>query len=314
MMTQSNENQWGYMDMTGKVVIDFQFDHASPFHEGLALVTVAGLRGFIDRSGQIAVEPQFGGETREFSEGRAVVQLATGKCGFIDRLGQFAVPPIFDWGQPFSEGLAQIQVNGKYGYISKDGKVVIGPEYEMAGNFSEGVANVANGNVWHFVDASGQIVFGPFEFAEEFSEGVARIWHDGGDALLRSDGTIVSVRGVNWLSAYFSDGLIEFSRTEQCGYLDRDGVVIIPPTFDEASTFSDGLAAVQIGGKWGYIDTDGAIAIDPRFDEANSFVRGMAHVRIGGESRYISRSGDELLRTNYKPFWPFSHGVTPVYI
>ncbi len=77
-----------YMDKTGKVVIEGQPSwRAYPFQEGLALVEVKGkdgLRyGFIDKTGQFAIEPQFR-EAESFHNGLAYVD---GR--YIDKTGKF---------------------------------------------------------------------------------------------------------------------------------------------------------------------------------------------------------------------------------
>ena len=48
-------------------------------------------------------------------------------------------------------------------------------------------------------------------------------------------------------------------RNGKWGYMNREGKVVIQPSFDDALTFSEGMAAVQVGGKWGYIDETGRL-------------------------------------------------------
>jgi hypothetical protein len=50
---------WGYVDKTGKFVIEPQFEYASAFSEGLAAIKVAGKYGFINEMGGIVINPQF---------------------------------------------------------------------------------------------------------------------------------------------------------------------------------------------------------------------------------------------------------------
>jgi hypothetical protein len=313
-MAGTRKLRWGYIDTTGCVVIDFRFDHASQFKEGMGLVAVSGRSGFINKAGDTVIEPQFGDESQPFFEGLAMVQAATGKCGFIDQHGRYAIEPVYDWAQPFSEGIALVRVAGKYGYITKDGEYLVEPQYDHAEWYSEGYASVSKGDDWYYLNKSGEIAFGPFGSAGDFTEGIARVWYEGGDALLRSDGTVVPVRGVDWLSEYFSEGRIEFSQAGKYGYLDRDGNVAIPPIYDEASTFKEHLANVKIEGRWGYISANGAVAIEPRFDEASFFKGGLAYVEVGGKRRYIDHQGNMVLETPFKAGLPFSEGVTPVYI
>ena len=72
------ESKYGFIDKSGKVVIEPQFDYAglgiSAFSEGLAQVKKDGKYGFIDKSGKVVIEPQFD-DADAFSEGLAVVAI-----------------------------------------------------------------------------------------------------------------------------------------------------------------------------------------------------------------------------------------------
>src|SRR5580765_2442265 len=57
----------------------------------------------------------------------------------------------------------------------------------------------------------------------------------------------------------------------------------IAAQFDEAGPFSEGLAAVRVAGRFGYIDKQGVTVIPPQFDFAGAFSDGLAHVGIGGK-------------------------------
>ena len=56
-------DKWGYIDKSGKIVIEPQFDDASSFSEGLAAVCLGdycplrGKWGYIDKSGEYVWEP-----------------------------------------------------------------------------------------------------------------------------------------------------------------------------------------------------------------------------------------------------------------
>src|SRR5438309_669023 len=79
--------KYGYIDKTGRVVIEPQFTNAGEFSEGLAYVEINDLYGFIDTTGSLVIPPQFD-EVESFSEGRAAVSNSSGKWGFIDRDGK----------------------------------------------------------------------------------------------------------------------------------------------------------------------------------------------------------------------------------
>jgi len=67
--------------------------------------------GFIDKSGKVVIEPQFDGASN-FSEGFARVKKDD-KWGFIDKSGKMVIEPQFDDAEPFSEGLAKVKKDGK---------------------------------------------------------------------------------------------------------------------------------------------------------------------------------------------------------
>ena len=305
--------QWGYMDRMGKVVIDFQFDQAGQFSEGLACVEIGGQHGFIDHSGNLVIAPQFGEESQTFFEGLAVVQTGSGKCGFIDKRGRFEIPAVFDWAKPFSEGIALVRVDGKYGYIHRGGKYLVEPRFDHAGDFRHGYASVSINGKWHYIDRAGDLAYGPFGAAGRFSDGVARISLNGSDALLRLDGSIVRAQGVDWLSAYFSEERIEFSHSELYGYLDRECEIVIPGIYEATTTFREGLASVLVDGKWGYIDPRGTMVIEPQFDRAGFFQEGLALIQNAEGDAYIDRSGAVVIQAPFQTGFPFREGVTPVY-
>ena len=67
----------GYIDSTGKIVIQPQFEGASNFSEGLDVVATGNKEGFIDETGKLVIEPRFD-TAREFSEGLAAVGFNDG--------------------------------------------------------------------------------------------------------------------------------------------------------------------------------------------------------------------------------------------
>jgi len=125
----------GYVDTTGKIVIEPQFaDYGcKSFSEGLASISVDGKYGYIEKTGKMIIQPQFN-LAFDFSEGLAAVKIGdweTGKYGYIDKTGNIIINPQFDLALEFTEGLAKVRVGdyktGKYGYIDKTGKYVWEP-------------------------------------------------------------------------------------------------------------------------------------------------------------------------------------------
>ncbi len=267
-------------------------------------VSVAGKWGFIDNTGTIKIEPQFV-QAHDFSEGLAAVEVATNdgtKFGYIDASGATVIEPQFDRADDFSEGLAAVgnktgmdgELSMEFGYIDASGILVIPVERDTASSFSEGLAMftvMGEGYPSYFLDKTGARVLGPFDFALNFSEGLAYVEGENGCGFIGESGARVielpqGFGRCQHSSCCFSESLalVESSdgEVERHVFVDRSGAVVAGLQFDYAQDFSEGLAAaaIQEGGelKWGYVDKTGAWVIEPRFDWAGSFSEGFAAV------------------------------------
>ncbi len=90
--------------------------------EGLAAVKKDGKEGFIDKTGQVVIDLEYDWAII-FSEGLAKVEK-DGKQGFIDKTGQVVIDLEYDWVYSFSEGLAAVKKDGEYFFIDKNGNRV----------------------------------------------------------------------------------------------------------------------------------------------------------------------------------------------
>jgi hypothetical protein len=112
----------GYIDKTGKTVIEPDFDDADSFSEGLASVEIEGKRGYIDKTGKVVIKPEFK-YANSFSEGLAAVRVDR-LCGFIDKTGKMVINPAFTNAQSFKRGLAEVRHGEETAYIDKTGRYV----------------------------------------------------------------------------------------------------------------------------------------------------------------------------------------------
>jgi hypothetical protein len=87
--------KWGYIDLKGKVVIDFLFDDAWCFSEGLAAVKLNEEYGYINNKGKVVIDCNYK-SSYDFHQGVAVVQDDDNKFGFINRNGAWVIKPEYD--------------------------------------------------------------------------------------------------------------------------------------------------------------------------------------------------------------------------
>ncbi len=263
------------LDTSGKVITRVRAHSIGEFSEGLASYVAQGkpgirkfepgnfvyrdypgLQGFIDRTGNIVIKPQFaevgpfiGGLARAVLDGYCFVATRDGgregtpttgvpgdcggapadavspcKVGFISTAGDFMIEPRFEAAQDFQDEMAAVRVDGLWGFIDTNGALVIPPAFQQVQSFREGLAAVKLNGSWGFIDGSGRLMISPrFEGVEAFSDSLA-IAHVGGRSF----------------------------------YIDRGGRTVIAGPFLEATPFVHGLAAVLLTEKHvAYIDHTG---------------------------------------------------------
>lgn len=269
----ANYGKIGFIDKTGKIVVQPQYTAAMPFSEGLAAVQIPhpipgmnGLWGFIQPSGEFAIAPMYD-NVRPFHEGRAFA-YQNGGFVLIDKTGRRISDQAFETvNDGFFEGLAAVRVNQLWGFIDREGKWKISPRFGTAFSFSDGLAGVSLGTGgWGFINKYGEIIFDnvvdsiQFESSLYFYNGWAIIPITangiGGYWYLRRDGN--KLPGVYRSATYFSDGVAIVGIDFKCGVINEQGEwIILPGEFESISPFREGVATAIKNGKLGIINTKG---------------------------------------------------------
>ncbi|MEM1042562.1 MAG: WG repeat-containing protein [Bacteroidota bacterium] len=319
--------RYGYIDRSGSVVVEPQFDEAHPFAEGLARVKVRSRYGYIDPDGGSVIAPRFR-QALDFSNGRARVVLPeTDLEAYIDVEGATVVAPNLaearDFAQtpdgllapviraetteylPFGSRLfsflsTQSRSVGAWEVIRADGEVAFAlDEAQNVLGYAEGRFPYAvNAGVWPFVteqwgylDAAGDTVIEPqFQLALRFSEGLAPVVDGGRFGYVDTTGALV-IEPQFELAGAFREGLAPVRQEGRWGFADASGRLAVTPQYDLAFAFSGGRALVQQGDRFGFVAPDGTEVLPPRFGYARSFLGGLAFVREGEREGYIDPDG-----------------------
>ena len=156
----------GYLDTTGKIVIEAQFQRVGHFNAGLAWASREdGKIGFINTKGGWVIEPQFE-VVKNFDKisGLARVRVDD-QWGYVGKNGKIKYFTLVEIQKDFSEGLAiGIEVgveNKKIGYFNNQGAWVIKPQFDAARNFKNGYAAVRINDKWGLIDTKGNWVLKP---------------------------------------------------------------------------------------------------------------------------------------------------------
>lgn len=268
---------WGYMDTTGKIVIEPQYREAGDFHEGVAYVkdTYSNEVKIIDKTGRVVIDSKdlisetvsmsvYYSSATDCSEGLIGFNDSIDGCtNFYDIDKNFVVgnsEEIAMWLNPFSEGVScgafynSKDKTHKAGFIDKTGKITYS----------------AN-NIWFRLPG--------------FDQGLALA------------------------------GDVDSNEVPKCGFIDKSGSYAIPPKFDNVfvkygyKAFFDGLAVVSINGKWGAIDKTGEFVISPIWDEMYLFTEGVAKVKKDNKWGAINTKGELIVKPVYDNLTNFSNGI-----
>ena len=320
--------KWGFMDRTGKLVIDYQYDNVYDFSEGLAYVMSENFTGFIDATGKQVInttgryQPANDGQGCHFSQGRACMMLASDdgdvKYGFIDRTGNVAIAFNYADARNFSEGVAMVAVEDtllqdasnatypfRYQMVDTTGATVISlPFGTKPDNFADGLASVTtDGLTYGFIDHSGNQVIATKYFTADvdmtksmkpFSEGY-------------------TIAGIEQANPATDNGKKKKKDDDEpaeqptiiatfhlVGHNGQQQSAIV------SGPVSNGVALTADGGKYGFAKADGTIAIPCRYDYTQPCVNGevlpdtyhftsegVAAVRLNGKWGYVDLQGHD---------------------
>jgi len=247
--------QFGYVDPTGRIIVEPKFDRAMDFSEGRARVAIGewidefpsprfrGTWGYIDRDGQLVITANLT-DASEFSDGLALISRSESGYEFVNAEGNSVLRVLslianmkrsVSFQGSFHSGLAPVGISDQgSGYIDRTGKLVIPSKFEMAREFSGGLAAVRTSEGFGFIDRAGAVVIAPrYDNVGKFHEGYARV-------KCREEWFFVDRRGCPISS-------------RNCD-LARRQVAASP--WNDAEDFRGGLAHVHVGGKF-HITNDG---------------------------------------------------------
>lgn len=171
---------YGYIDVTGKVIIEPRFKSAGEFSEGLAPVRENGYYGYIDGTGKYVISPEYD-FAEKFKNGFAKVNI-NGNANIIDMTGDRKVHQNCNEVKDFTGFLIKIRTHSyNWGVADINGRIIIDTIYNDVSDLKDNVYIVNNTNEPPAViDTNGIIIvaFGKYRDISNFKNGYAIVrWH-----------------------------------------------------------------------------------------------------------------------------------------
>jgi len=344
--------QWGYINQTGKLVIDCQFSAAGEFHEGLAKVASRNsennltLWGVIDSMGKYLFNLEFTAVS-DFSYGKAWAQQIDS-----ENIARYYLLTSKGERFLFAQGGGESQNESGRSLISKkyfqdgvtslvmDGFRDVIPDFISdltLINTSGKLITITTSKTYKYSDyypAFGQtksIVVPEYSSSLRTWEGYyandnyiqISLSEVGWLYLNKSFDSVATIRGVEDIGN-FDYGLAPASiigpnREKLYGYININGQFIIEPRYQGASPFSDSRAIVALNNHYGVIDTLGKSIVEPQYEEITSFNNGLARFQIITNDKFpqekwgvLDKSGKIKIQAKYDKISEFREGFAIV--
>ena len=170
--------------------------------------------------------------------------------GYGDSQGHEVIPPRFEWGGPFINGRAKVELGGQFGFVDRDGHLVVPTQFDSIFDYVHGVAVAMKDGWYFFIDEAGRPISNErFDYAWPHS----------------------------------ADGLALVKRDGLFGYVDGRGQLVVPTVLEETFGFTEGLAVAKVRGLYGFLDRAGRFVVEPQYDYAWPVASGSATVRKNRE-------------------------------
>ena len=311
-------DKYGFMDQSGKVLIEPQFDDAPiKFYDEICWAKINEQFFLIDRSG--AITAQFPNTVKYFQQEENglfifsttltsvndyLFSLSSGKLekikmGVFDRNAKIVIPDVYSGIQIFSESGTTVlfvrKADGNWCFADCNGNIVENVSYNDIIDYSNGLCAVKQDGKWGYIDETGKMVINPiYDNVAPYAEnGIAAVEKDGkqmfidkkGNKLFSVDEIISDFRSNRAIVVTDGDTLV----------VDNAGKEICCINADEIRGYDDEGFAVMYknNGETIVIDTLGNVVLKTRYDHIGDFIDGVASVSGGG---FIDVFGNKILQ------------------
>ncbi len=230
---RSLEGKYGYLDATGKRVIEPSLDIADDFENNRAIVSVNNRYGLIDRTGKWIVPNEYD-FFYDLGDGYYQTKTEDGKTGVIDSLGNVILEPAFDEVFHIQKPYFTVEKDGLNGCYDLKGKEIYPPVSSRGVYFYTGQCIVIKEEKYGLIDSTGKVLI-PTKY----------------DSI-----------------GYFFKGRASVLSGRKFGAVDSTGKEFIAPKYEELRPFLNGFGVYKLKGKYGFVDVEGKELTEAKFEEA----------------------------------------------
>lgn len=290
---------WGFVDTSGKVVIDCQYDNVHDFFEDVTLVRKDKLWGFINKEGKVIVPFQF--LTVQKYLNAKLVRAKTVDFWYLYNLkGELVIDESFDDISPIISKKMTVRRRGKAGLLSIDGTYLIKPKYEEIYYSGGNVVRVKKRGKYGYKTVKGKRAV-PIKYQE-----LGRFYGSRAKAKRKDKWGIIDKKGKKVLKfrfeyigeytydSYLQDYYAPYVYGTRVGKISSWGASVpfeYEEVADESKRIDTDLIRVRFGKDYGAVNNKGQVVIMPFYKNPFEFKEGVAVVTDGKKFGFINKEG-----------------------
>lgn len=276
-------SKYGYINQEKEIVIPCKYEDAKAFQHGMAFTKQSGKWGAISHNETIIIP--FSYDTIYNSE-FGILAIVHNKKDLYSDNGKKIIPFSFDEIKSTSILGDNFLVKnaGKYQLYSMSGEKVIPQIFdniELANSLGGDILIYNNGK-YSLCSSTGESILPfQFEYIREPSDGIQIVKISNGNfKLIDPKGNIKEVGGEPYEICGDMTGsyVVRIKRNGKYGFIDINGVEIIPCMYDDAKDYMYGYAKVKRNGKWGCV-SELCIEVIPCIYDDVVITKGVHNVR-----------------------------------
>jgi hypothetical protein len=299
-LRQKKENNlWGFVDTSGKVVIDFQYQNVHSFYGDVTLAQQDSLWGFINKKGEIVV-PFLFSEVQKYLNVKIVRAKKEGFWYLYNLDGALLIKDKFEEISPVITNKMTVRKNGKSGLIDVNGKYLIKPKYEAISYFGGDMVRVKKrGKYGYRTTENKRAVPIKYEDIGRFYGTRAKAKRKGKWGIIDNKGKKILKFNFEYIGEYIYDSYLQDQYAPYV-YGTRVGKITswgasVPFNYeeiaDETKRIDENLVLFRFGKDYGVVDNGGRVVINPFYKNPIVFSENVAAVTNGEKFGFIDKTG-----------------------
>ena len=319
VVNEGGDNQslkYGYINEAGEFAIAAIYDDASAFSCGYAAVRLSDKTLIINEKNAIQNTPSILMASGTFYYNHVVFRTKNnGSCGMMNNKMEVVIQPNYSYMSNMSaDGLVCVKPSEeeKMCVVNSKGEQAFSANFDQIYNFESGYAVVKNGDLYGVIDKSGAYTI---ELQKKMlvNCGAGRIGFYDSDVkkfgLMNYKGDVIVEPIYDDYGTFATSGLLPVLNDGLCGFIDKDGKIIIPLQYAHVGQFTNGRAWVRrsVDTNYELIDTKGQVLLTLGKDEEPAGTwrlnRCLIKVKINDdlkEYKYINEKGETVYKWQKK--------------